>query len=51
MIVKPEELSSVIKQQIKAFSSTGCFKVRHGLQVGDGIACVYGLYDAMSGEL
>lgn len=52
MIVKPEELSSVIKQQIKAFSSTvDVSKSGTVIQVGDGIARVYGLYDAMSGEL
>lgn len=52
MIVKPEELSSVIKQQIKAFSSTlDVSKAGTVIQVGDGIARVYGLHEAMSGEL
>ena len=52
MIVKPEEISSVIKEQIKAFSSAlDISKAGSVIQVGDGIARVYGLQDAMSGEL
>ena len=52
MILRPDEISSVIKQQIKAYSSK--LDVSHAgtvIQVGDGIARVYGLSDAMSGEL
>lgn len=52
MIVNPEELSRVIKQQIKEYSSSfDISKVGTVLQVGDGIARVHGLKDAMSGEL
>jgi F-type H+-transporting ATPase subunit alpha len=52
MIVKPDELSKVIKQQIKAFSSIlDVTEAGTVIQVGDGIARVYGLSGAMSGEL
>jgi F-type H+-transporting ATPase subunit alpha len=50
--LKPDEISSVIKKQIQAYSTkldvseAGCV-----IQVGDGIARVYGLDNAMSGEL
>ena len=52
MTLKPDEISSVIKKQIQAYSTkldvseAGCV-----IQVGDGIARVYGLDNAMSGEL
>ncbi|MCC0641445.1 MULTISPECIES: F0F1 ATP synthase subunit alpha [unclassified Clostridioides] len=52
MNLKPEEISSIIKQQIKNYENkveltdTGSV-----LTVGDGIASVYGLEKAMSGEL
>ncbi len=52
MKIKPEEITGVIEEQIKNFDmnveekETG--KV---LQVGDGIARVYGLENVMSGEL
>ncbi|MDR0880490.1 MAG: F0F1 ATP synthase subunit alpha [Clostridioides sp.] len=52
MNLKPEEISSIIKQQIKDYenkiemSETGSV-----LTIGDGIASVYGLEKAMSGEL
>ncbi|MCL2034386.1 MAG: F0F1 ATP synthase subunit alpha [Oscillospiraceae bacterium] len=52
MILRPEEISSVIKQQIKAYSSKlDVSQAGTVIQVGDGIARVYGLNDAMSGEL
>ncbi len=52
MIVKPDEISMVIKQQIKAFSSKlDVSEAGTVIQVGDGIARVYGLHGAMSGEL
>ncbi|MGI6238966.1 MAG: F0F1 ATP synthase subunit alpha [Christensenellales bacterium] len=52
MIVKPDELKSVIKQQIQAFSSKlDVTEAGSVIQVGDGIARVYGLGGAMSGEL
>lgn len=52
MNLKPEEISSIIKSQIKNYENkikltdTGSV-----LSVGDGIASVYGLENAMSGEL
>jgi F-type H+-transporting ATPase subunit alpha len=52
MIVKPDEISKVIKEQIKAFSSVlDVSEAGTVIQVGDGIARVYGLESAMSGEL
>lgn len=52
MNLKPEEISAIIKSQIKNYENkikltdTGSV-----LNVGDGIASVYGLENAMSGEL
>ena len=52
MNLRPEEISSIIKNQIKNYENkveltdTGSV-----LKVGDGIASVYGLEKAMSGEL
>ncbi len=52
MIVNPDEISKVIKQQIEAYSSKLDFsEAGTVIQVGDGIARVHGLYNAMSGEL
>jgi F-type H+/Na+-transporting ATPase subunit alpha len=52
MKIKIDEISSVIKQEIERFS--GDFDVAETgrvIEVGDGIARVYGLGKAMSGEL
>ena len=52
MKLRPEEISSIIKEQIKNYENkveltdTGSV-----LKVGDGIASVYGLENAMAGEL
>jgi F-type H+-transporting ATPase subunit alpha len=50
--LRPEEISSIIKKEIENYGqkleSVGVGTV---LDVGDGIAHVYGLQDAMSGEL
>lgn len=52
MIVNPDEISKVIKQQIESYSSELDFsEAGTVIQVGDGIARVHGLYSAMSGEL
>ncbi|MCL2699173.1 MAG: F0F1 ATP synthase subunit alpha [Defluviitaleaceae bacterium] len=52
MVLKPDEISSVIKQQLEAFSSKlEVSEAGSVIQVGDGIAHVYGLNNAMSGEL
>jgi F-type H+-transporting ATPase subunit alpha len=50
--VKPDEISAILKQQLSGFSSTTELE-EFGtvLQVGDGIARVYGLNNAQSGEL
>ncbi len=50
--INPEEISSVIKSRLESFSQTyDLAQVGKVLEVGDGIARVYGLEDAMSGEL
>jgi len=50
--LKPDEISSVIKQQINAYSAKlDVSEAGSVIQVGDGIARVYGLENAMSGEL
>lgn len=52
MQLRPEEISSIIKKEIENYEQkmevTGVGTV---LDVGDGIAHIYGLDDAMSGEL
>jgi len=52
MIFKPDEISSIIKRQIQEYSSK-LEVAEEGtvLHVGDGIARVYGLPGAVSGEL
>ena len=52
MTLKPDEISSVIRQQIKSYSSKlDVSEAGSVIQVGDGIARIYGLDNAMSGEL
>ena len=52
MNLRPEEISSVIKEQIKRYSSEITVSdVGTVIQVADGIARVYGLENAMQGEL
>jgi len=52
MILKPDEVSSIIKQQIKSYSTKmDVAEAGSVIHVGDGIARVYGLNNAMSGEL
>jgi F-type H+/Na+-transporting ATPase subunit alpha len=52
MNLRPEEISTVIKEQIKNYTSKlDVSEVGTVIQVGDGIARVYGLNNAMSGEL
>ncbi|MCL2047940.1 MAG: F0F1 ATP synthase subunit alpha [Defluviitaleaceae bacterium] len=52
MILKPDEVSSIIKQQIKSYSTKmDVAEAGNVIHVGDGIARVYGLNNAMSGEL
>lgn len=50
--VKPDEISSILKKQITGFEKeTDIYDVGTVLQVGDGIARVYGLSNVMAGEL
>lgn len=52
MSLRPEEISSIIKQQIESFgTSVKTDDVGYVLQSGDGIARIYGLQSCMSGEL
>jgi len=50
--VKPEEISSIIKQQLEGFEKQAdVYDVGTVLQVGDGIARVHGLSNVMASEL
>ena len=52
MNLRPEEISSVIKEQIKRYAATlEVSDVGTVIQVADGIARVHGLENAMQGEL
>ena len=50
--IRPDEISSVIRQQIEQYSQDAqVVNVGTVLQVGDGIARIYGLEKVMAGEL
>ena len=50
--IRPEEISAILKQQLTGFTSAADLEeVGSVLQVGDGIARVYGLNRAQAGEL
>lgn len=52
MNLRPEEISSVIKEQIERYSSKlEVAEVGTVIQVADGIARIHGLENAMQGEL
>lgn len=52
MALKPEEVSSIIQMELEKFEAELHMEsVGTVLQVGDGIARIYGLEDAMAGEL
>ena len=52
MAFKPEEVSSVLEQELERYESRlKVESVGTVLQVGDGIARIWGLDDAMAGEL
>ena len=52
MALRPEEVSSIIQMELERFQTELHMEsVGTVLQVGDGIARIYGLEDAMSGEL
>ena len=50
--IKPDEISAILKQQLSGFKTASELEeVGSVLQVGDGIARVYGLNSAQAGEL
>ena len=52
MRIKPEEVSKIIRDEIEGYNkSLDIANTGTGLEVGDGIARIYGLSKAMSGEL
>jgi len=52
MQIRPEEISRIIKQQIEGFqASADLSEIGEVVQVGDGIARVYGLENCMASEL
>ncbi|MDP6417896.1 MAG: F0F1 ATP synthase subunit alpha [Candidatus Krumholzibacteria bacterium] len=52
MKIRPEEITSIIKREIKGFdASAEVEETGQVLEVGDGIARIYGLKGCMSGEL
>ena len=52
MKIRTEEITSVIKHEIDQFSSQmEVLDVGKVIEVGDGIAQIYGLSNAMAGEL
>ena len=52
MNIKPEEITSIIKKEIQRYGAQ-IQTIDSGtiIQIGDGIARVYGLDDCMQGEL
>ena len=52
MNLRPEEISQIIKEQIKRYENKlDTVDIGTVIQVGDGIARVHGLENCMSGEL
>lgn len=52
MNLKPEEISAVIKERIKSYENKlDISDFGTVIQIGDGIARVYGLENCMAGEL
>ncbi|HWI60411.1 MAG TPA: F0F1 ATP synthase subunit alpha [Symbiobacteriaceae bacterium] len=52
MSIRPEEISSILKQEIERFSTDiETTNVGRVIQVGDGIARIYGLQSCMASEL
>ena len=50
--IRPDEISSILKQQITDYDqSVSVSNVGTFLQIGDGIARIYGLDQVMAGEL
>ncbi|MCR4962604.1 MAG: F0F1 ATP synthase subunit alpha [Firmicutes bacterium] len=52
MSIRPEEISAILKRQIEDYQATAdIYETGTVIQVGDGIAHIYGLKNAMSNEL
>ncbi len=52
MSIRPEEISAILKRQIENYQATAdIYETGTVIQVGDGIAHIYGLAKAMSNEL
>ena len=50
--IRPDEVSSILKKQLEEFETqSDIYEIGTILQVGDGIARVHGLSNAMAGEL
>ena len=50
--IRPDEISSIIRQQIEQYNQeVKVSNIGTVLQVGDGIARIYGLEKLMAGEL
>ena len=50
--IRPDEISNIIRQQIESYDQeVKIDNVGSVLQIGDGIARVYGLEQVMAGEL
>jgi len=50
--VRPEEISAILRRQLAGFEKeSDVYEVGTVLQVGDGVARVYGLSKVMSSEL
>jgi len=50
--IRPDEVSAILRQQLSGFkTSSDLQEVGTVLQVGDGIARIYGLTNVQSGEL
>ncbi|MEI8133898.1 MAG: HAS-barrel domain-containing protein, partial [bacterium] len=51
-VVRPDEVSAILRQQLTGFENAiDVYDVGTVLQVGDGVARVYGLSKVMAGEL
>ena len=52
MSLRPEEISAIIRKEIEDYSNQATMdEVGTILEVGDGIARIFGLANAMAGEL
>ena len=50
--IKPDEISAILRQQLSNFNiGASLEEIGSVLQIGDGIARVYGLNNVSSGEL